>query len=87
MDLEPVFSVHIRFEDGREPVLYYGMRMPEVLDILKEWCQNWILVPDVGSYLDGTWIFYARPREGCGMSFPEFRESIIRELTDISRGG
>ena len=84
---EPEYSIHICFEDGQEPVFYYRMKLADVTDILKEWCVEWILVPDVGSYLDGTWTFYARPREDNGMSFPEFRESLIRELTDIPKGG
>ena len=60
------------------------------LDILKEWCVGWILIPDVRSYLDGIWTFYARPREDAGMSYPEFRESLIKEHLkmqyDISKG-
>lgn len=90
MALEPVFSIHIHFEDGREPVLYYGMKLTDALDILKEWCIGWILIPDVRSYLDGIWTFYARPREDAGMSYPEFRESLIEEHLkmqyDISKG-
>ena len=80
---EPMFTVHIRFEDGAQPVLYYGMKLTDVLDILKEWCVSWILIPDVGSYLDGIWTFYARPREDNGISFPEFRESFIQDMKDI----
>lgn len=84
--IEPVFSVQIHFEDGREPVVYYGMPLTEVLDILKEWCAEWILIPDIGSYLDGIWNFCARPREGNGLSFPEFKESVIKELKDHAKG-
>lgn len=53
------------------------------MDILKEWCVSWILVPDSESYLDGIWRFQARPRNDNGMSFTEFRESFIQDMKDI----
>lgn len=82
MVLEPFYSIHIDFEDGGNPVVYYAMKLTDAADILKEWCVHWILVADERAYLDGIWYFHARPREDNGMSWPEMRESVIRELRE-----
>ena len=84
--VEPVFSIHIDFEDGSNPIVYYAQKLTDAADILKEWSVNWILVPDVRSYLDGIWYFHARAREDNGMSWPEFKESVKEELKGEQNG-
>ena len=82
MVLEPLYSIHIDFEDGSNPIVYYAMKLTDAADVLKEWSVNWVLVADESAYLDGIWYFHARPREDNGMSWPEMREEVYRELSE-----
>ena len=82
MAMEPIFSIQITCEDGGEPVNYFGLKLTDALDILKLWDSYWILIPDIESYLDGIWRFYARPRDDNGMSWPEFKDIFVKDVED-----
>ena len=61
---EPIFNIHIDFADGSNPIIYYNLSLARALDVLKEWCEEWILSPDNDCKLNGaTWYWHARRRE------------------------
>lgn len=63
LETEPIFSIHIDFADGSNPVIYYNLSLARALDVLKEWCENWILAPDKDCKLSSTiWYWHARAR-------------------------
>lgn len=79
LETEPIFSIHIDFADGSNPVVYYNLSLARVMDILKEWCENWILSPAEGCNLnDPIWYWHARAR---GRSLLD----LIKELEDIDQ--
>ena len=63
LETEPIFSIHIDFADGSNPVMYYNLSLARVMDTLKEWCENWILFPAKDCKLtDSVWYWHARSR-------------------------
>ena len=76
LETEPIFSIHIDFADGSNPVMYYNLSLARVMDILKEWCENWILFPAKDCKLtDSVWYWHARAR-GRGLI------DLMRELKE-----
>lgn len=63
LETEPIFSIHIDFADGSNPIVYYNLSLARALDVLKEWCENWILAPDKDCKLnDSIWMWHAHAR-------------------------
>ena len=63
LETEPIFSIHIDFADGSNPVVYYNLSLARALDVLKEWCENWILTPGKNCKLnDYIWRWHAHAR-------------------------
>ena len=76
LETEPIFSIHIDFLDGSNPVVYYNLSLARAMDTLKEWCENWILFPDKECKLSGSiWYWHARAR-GRGLI------DLIKDLED-----
>ena len=68
LETEPIFSIHIDFADGSNPVVYYNLNLARTMDVLKEWSENWILAPDKDCKLnDAVWMWHAWARNNTDM--------------------
>lgn len=62
-ETEPIFSLHIDFPDGSNPVDYHNLNLKQTTVVLAEWSEKWILSPDEDCKLNGAvWNWHARAR-------------------------
>jgi len=62
-EYEPIFSIHIDFADGSNPMVYYNLNLRQASRVLMDWSKNWILTPDINSKLnDQIWNWHAKQR-------------------------
>lgn len=79
LETEPIFSIHIDFSDGSQPIDYHSLSLARALDALKEWSENWILSPDPDCKLnDAVWKWHARPR---GQDFIDLMTELAKTRT------
>lgn len=63
LETEPIFSIHISFADGSNPVVYYNLNLEQACRVLIEWSEEWILSPAGNIKLDDSiWYWHARER-------------------------
>lgn len=68
---EPIFSIHIDFPDGSNPVEYHNLNLKQTTVVLAEWSENWILTPDKDCKLNDTvWNWHANAR---GLSLADIK--------------
>lgn len=63
METEPIFSIHIDFADGSNPIVYYNLSLTQVARVLTDWSEEWILTP-AKDFLttDSIWFWHAHAR-------------------------
>lgn len=82
MTNERLYSIHLRFDDGNNAIVYRDRTILNISYILGEWSAYYVILAnyDDGDILDGYWHFYAKSRNDNGLSWPEFKETAYRYL-------